>query len=366
MAGAEDGQVAREASPSPLEQRIVELERRLADATLLHDRVSELEERRIGVSLDTIKNQLGHVEKRLGGVESRRDAWIRTLVLTLAVPVAAGVFGQVNLRRDVELKKFDQNLALVDRALDSSKGEAYRRSVLDYIAALNDPDAPIGMWAVAERDKLDVKISELEVQAQQQKRVVEAKQEELTVAQDRIATLRDEVQVATAASGSGSTVAQQTNIVALDQKIVEISATVEHANAARAALDVESVEANSLADRVGQGPVAPMLDPTEITANLPGVIVTEPAFAIQAGSYRDLDAAQARTSKLRAKGFPAFVLHRRKFFIAMVGPYTTESEAAQVLGASSKDFDMGARIRRSEEFCARQLPVDGDVTMCVE
>ena len=141
--------MANESSDDPsrthaLERRIAELEQQLGHArgedALLQERIKELEERRLGVSLDGIKTQLGHVDKRLGQVESRRDAWLRTLVLTLAVPVAAGIFGQCDLQRDVELKRFEQNLALVDRALDSSKGEAYRRSVLDYIAALNRED----------------------------------------------------------------------------------------------------------------------------------------------------------------------------------------------------------------------------------
>lgn len=354
-----------------LERRIAELEQQLGRAqgedALLQERIRELEERRLGVSLDGIKSQLGHVDKRLGQVESRRDAWLRTLVLTLAVPVAAGIFGQCDLKRDVELKRFEQNLALVDRALDSSKGEAYRRSVLDYIAALNEVDAPIGMWAAAERDKLDIKIKELEGKAVEQNKVVEQKEGELAGAREKIASLTSEVAEASTAPAS-DVVAQQANIQQLDDKITQIQATVEQAKTAKAELDTQAAIANDLADRVGQTPI---VAPTsfavpEVAPPLPGVITTEPSYAVQVGSYGALEAAQARVDKLVARGIAALVLHRRKYFVVMAGPYPTESEAAQKLGTHDKDFDEGARVRRLHEFCPRQLPVGDDVRLCVE
>lgn len=354
-----------------LERRIAELEQQLGLAhgqdQLLQERIEELESRRLGVSLDGIKTQLSHVDKRLGQVESRRDAWLRTLVLTLAVPVAAGVFGQCDLQRDVELKRFEQNLALVDRALDSSKGEAYRRSVLDYIAALNDPEAAIGLWAVGERDKLDIKIEELEGKAAAQQKVVEQKESELAGAREKIASLTSEVAEASA-TPTADPVAQQANIQQLDDKITQIHATVEQAKTAKAELVAQAAIANNLADRVGNTPiVAPDPMPMgEVETPLPGVITTEPAFAVQVGSYGALGAAQARVDKLGTKGIDALVLHRRKYFVVMAGPYPTESEAAQKLGAHDKEFDEGARVRRMHEFCPRQLPVGDDVLLCVE
>jgi chromosome segregation ATPase len=360
-----------------LERRIAELEQQLGRAqgedALLQERIKELEERRLGVSLDGIKSQLGHVDKRLGQVESRRDAWLRTLVLTLAVPVAAGIFGQCDLKRDVELKRFEQNLALVDRALDSSKGEAYRRSVLDYIAALNrededeEADTPIARWAIGERDKLDVTIEALEGKAAAQQKVVEQKQSELVDAREKIVSLTSEVAEASAAPTS-DVAAQQANIQQLDDKITQIHATVEQAKTAKAELETQAAIANDLADRVGHTPI---VQPSnfavpELAPPLPGVINTEPSYAVQAGSYGALAAAQARVDKLVAKGIEAFVLHRRKYFVVMAGPYPTESEAAQKLGVHDKDFDAGARVRRMAEFCPRQLPVGDDVQLCVE
>jgi len=292
---------------------------------------------------------------------------VRTLVLTLAVPVAAGIFGQVSLRRDVELKRFEQNLALVDRALDSSKGEAYRRSVLDYVAALNDEGAPIGVWAIAERDKLDTTIGVLEVQAEQQKQVVESKQVELSDARERIAELRDEVQVATTASVSDDPKTTEKTVVALDKKITEIGETVEKAKSAKADLDVQSIQANSLADRVGKGPIAPSLpSAVEIDPGLPGAFVTEPGFTIQVASTGQLAPAQDRVAQLRSKGIPSFVVHRRRYYVVMVGPYATESEAALALANGRNSFDPGARVRQFAEFCPRQLPVDDDLRMCVD
>lgn len=307
-----------------------------------------------------------YVDKRIGQVESKRDAWLRTLVLTLAVPVAAGIFGQCDLQRDVELKRFEQNLALVDRALDSTKGEAYRRSVLDYIAALNEPEAAIGLWAVGERDKLDEKIKELEIKAAEQQKVVEQKEGELAGAREKIASLTSEVASASAAP-TVDPVEQQANIQQLDDTITQINATVEQAKTTKAELVAQAAIANDLADRVGQTPiVTPTLPMADVEAPLPGVIPTEPVFGVQVGSYAALGAARARVDKLATKGIEALVLHRRKYFVVIAGPYPTESEAAQKLSVHDKEFDVGARVRRMQDFCPSQLPVGDDVQLCVE
>lgn len=120
-------------------------ELRSANAALL-DRVALLEKAQLGVSLRDVKESLGHLEGRLESIESTRGAWIRTLVLTLAAPLAAGVFGYVTNGREIELKRFEQNLALVDRSLDFAEGEAYRRAVLEYISDSN-PDTELHDWA---------------------------------------------------------------------------------------------------------------------------------------------------------------------------------------------------------------------------
>ncbi len=90
--------------------KIAELEQRLQDTQLLKERVAELEQRRMGASLESIAAGLGELENRLSGdlgevetrlksIESRRDAWIRTLLLTLAAPLAAGAATRRRSRR---------------------------------------------------------------------------------------------------------------------------------------------------------------------------------------------------------------------------------------------------------------------------
>ena len=114
-------------------------------------RIEELEVGRSEAKLEDMQEGLARIKSTVDAIETRRDAWLRTLVLAIAAPIAAGVFGVIDKQREIEVKKFEQYNLLVDRALDATKGETYRLGVLYYIRDLDTGESTKHMGAWADR-----------------------------------------------------------------------------------------------------------------------------------------------------------------------------------------------------------------------
>lgn len=350
-----------------LHRRIAELEHQLEQTVLLHERVALLEERKLGTSLEGIKDQLGTVEGRMKSIESRRDAWLRTLLLTLAAPLAAGVFGQVTKQRDVELKKFEQNLDLVDRALEFDKGPAYRKATLEYILDLNEPEQPIATWANEQLERQvnpqfdDVKsvadskvkqVRELEAELEQSAAELEQIDEKL----DRAASEPEDEPAAIERVAKDAAQRQRVAHKAQDLQDKLVS---------------ETQSANALLDQAGQAPIVtkpkPAVDDQPAKPERGAAGASEPLIYIQVASF----AAERREDALSyietLDAYPTLLLYREPFYVVMVGPYADAEAAGRVIERdkqrTDRQFDAGMKIRDLNKFCALQVQT-ADAVVC--
>lgn len=337
-----------------LHQRIAELERQLSETAQLRERIAGLEERNLGFSLEGIKEQLGGVEDRMNSVESKRDAWARTLLLTIAAPLAAGVFGQFTKMRDVQLKRFEQNLQLVDRALDFEKGEAYREGVLEYIEDLNEDEDPVSIWAQDQLDALEVQIDSVRDIAKDKKKEVDTKKDRIKKKNREIEDLKRDVEKVTVAANADPTMLRD-----LDDTLTKLEQTRNEAEVLQAEVEVEAEEASELAQRAGQAPVSSTgVTVTQAAQALP-VEDTPEQYFIQVASF-SLDnpkLAKERISALDEAGLEAVLLTRAPYFVVMVGPFDSDVKAESILDEYETKFDGGSKIRRLDKFCPAHVRV---------
>ena len=354
--GAAASGISPSESVTALHRRIAELEQQLDETALLKERVAMLEERKLGASLEGIQEQLGAVKGRMGAIESRRDAWIRTLLLTLAAPLAAGVFGQVTKQRDVQLKKFEQNLDLVDRALEFEKGPAYRKATLEYILDVNSEEEPIAVWA-NEQLELQVKpqFNDVKTVADTKVQEVKALEEELERSAAELEQIEQDLEQAATSPPTGS---------GDYEKIAKDAAKRQHvadkAQKLQQRIETETEAANALLNQAGQAPIVtpPPVEDMPLEAEADEVAV-EPLIYIQVASFNSERLVDAQDHLDLLAAYQTLLLFREPFYVVMVGPFADVEAAGELIERAKNDprseFHQGAKIRDLNKFCGVQV-----------
>ena len=343
-------------------ERLQETVRKLAQ------RLDDFEEERGQAKLETLGKKVNEVSEVVKAIETRRSAWLRTLVLALAAPVAAGLFGWFNKLSDVEVKKFEQYNQLVDKALDSTKGEAYRLGVLDYIRRL-DPEgttSEMNRWA---SDQITMLEQRKKLVAEESKSVEKKRSDE----QKALDSKRKEVE----AAGKRLTEAKASTSGDADAKV--LAAAREFDEAARAeAIAVMGVEDatreyNQLQARLGEAP-APEVQPTLVAEQYKDLL-SEDAFGsgwiVVLSSDRKLGGEDARSGaraelkRILPHNATAQIVRRRSYYHVVVGPYDLESQAVAALEElQAANFRPEPRPREARKFCHRGTEVGNHVLLC--
>lgn len=329
----------------------------------LHERIETLEKQRHNAALEQVKDDLHLVTESVRAIETRRGAWVRTLVLAIAAPLAAGVFGLISKWRDVEVAKFEQYNLLVDRALDPNKGEAYREAVLSYISGLDDDRGQLKDWADAQIERI--------------KKQSEAVDRRLPVAKERLDDLRGELGRARddlkKAKGTLDE-AKRSNDEDADLRYASARAFFEDAAVAEAtaiaSISETTVEVRSLQERRGETPepvklqsLAKSLRPFKGQDLGVGWIMV--VTSDHNRGSRTSDGTLYELERVSAVVPDAWIMRRRGYYHVVTGPYSEPGQTKTDLGAlRKKGFHPETTPRSVQSFCPQPVVLENGITLC--
>lgn len=283
--------------------------------------------RALHAKLDALGERVTKLDK-----SKRWVSMMQALLVASAVPITAGVFSTCADRRERELKIYEQNLALVDRAANFDKDVRYRQAIVTYMQALNDQrpkDDGIGKWlstnhALLTQEKKD---------KQDKKEALEAKVLETTKKANEIG----EILQKTAKKDEALT----------DDVVKQIAKKVETLEEELPSAMEAQAELEQVNKSLGEVPVAPTILET------PLVQPTSPGeeWIVQFGTDRTLAAAEHEAKKLAKLELDVHVYFSNRYYFTTVGPYPTREEAERARGEIKQRYDKAMQIKTLGSLC---------------
>jgi hypothetical protein len=269
---------------------------------------------------------------------------LQTLAVAVTVPVTAGVFSVYAQQRERELKIYEQNLALIDRAIDFDKDVRYRRAIVSYMRELDKQrpqDSSINEWLARNEEDLTTQEAELKKALADRKKVFIEEGARFEALSQKI-------------GGSVST--------ASDGPLTELVIN----DLARNLVDLEQVSrltARTSTEIVGLeqslGAVADAANfPAPVPAAARGATWGE-AWLVQVATDRQLEGARFEAKKVSATGRDARILFVNNLYITTAGPYVERTDAVAASARLSEQLKRGVLVRRADDLCPSYVSLAG-------
>ncbi|MCA9655045.1 MAG: hypothetical protein H6712_27445 [Myxococcales bacterium] len=289
-----------------------------------------------GAHLRELHDKLDALTKKVEALQGKRwIAVVQALLVAATVPVTAGVFSTCADKRERELKIYDQNLELVDRAVDFDKDVRYRQAILSYMQELDAqrPDGyHIGGWLAANAKLL----TEEERQGREHKQQLSAAVQEV---EERSREL-DQTIEATATKQQltdADVVAVASKVEALEDKLPE---------AVEAQQMLQQVTRNLGEPELPKPALETLLVPR--TKGVPGG-----SWVVTISTHAKVSAAEERARALLELGLGVQIYFVNEQYLTAVGPFADGELARQALASIPKRPERNPVVRSLESLCPR-------------